>query len=183
MHDAVGHAVTVMVTHAGAARLGAADGPPQLRETLERIERVGRGAMGDLDRVLGLLEPLPPLGPALRALLADLPPHLAVTLELPCPAVDLTDPYTEVLHRAVREALTNTLKHSTATAAAVRLRRTRRALCLTVTDNGRPLPAGPPSSGRRGLAAAHHRAAALGGTLTAGPGPAGWRVEVELPWP
>ncbi|WP_285732651.1 sensor histidine kinase [Kitasatospora phosalacinea] len=186
LHDAVGHAVTVMVTHAGAARLGAVDGPPLLRETLERIERVGRGAMGDLDRVLGLLEPLPPptpLEPALRALLADLPPHLAVALELPSPAVELTAAHTEVLHQAVREALTNALKHSTATAATVRLHRTRHALRLAVTDNGRPAQVRSLPSSGRGLASARRRAAALGGRLTAGPGPEGWRVEVELPWP
>ncbi|WP_148283182.1 MULTISPECIES: histidine kinase [Kitasatospora] len=206
LHDAVGHAVTVMVTHAGAARLGAADGPPPLRETLARIERVGRGAMGDLDRVLGLLESSPPpprLEPALRALLADLPPRLSATLELSYPAADLTVSWVELFHQAAREALTNTLRHSTATATTVRLRRTRHGLRLTVTDNGRPAPATSRSSSGRGLASLRRRAAALGGTLTAGPtadqtadqtagpttgpttgpGPDGWRLEVELPWP
>ncbi|MFJ1751467.1 sensor histidine kinase [Kitasatospora sp. NPDC088134] len=182
LHDAVGHAVTVMVTHAGAARLCLGDGPAATEEALERIERVGRAAMGDLDRVLGLLEPAPP-GPlegVLRALLADLPPGLTGRLELPPSELELTPEQAEAVHRAVQESLTNTLRHSTATATTVRLSVGPTALRLVVTDNGRPQKGS--SGGGRGLAAMRHRVAALGGTLTAGPTARGWRLEVELPW-
>ncbi|WP_161801049.1 sensor histidine kinase [Kitasatospora griseola] len=182
LHDAVGHAVTVMVTHAGAARLCLPGGPPEVRVALERIERVGRDAMTDLDRVLGLLRPVPPLVHALRALLADLPPHLSPTLELDDAADRLTERQTEAFRRIVQESLTNTLKHSTATATTVRLAAAPDALRLTVTDNGSPTPGSSHRTSHRGLASMHRRAAALGGTLTAGPVADGWRVEVELPW-
>ncbi|MGW4380157.1 sensor histidine kinase [Kitasatospora sp. NPDC004531] len=182
LHDAVGHAVTVMVTHAGAARLCLPDGPPEVRSALERIERVGRDAMTDLDRVLGLLQPVPPLPHSLRALLAGLPPRLSARLELPETAVHLTDAQAETLHRVVQECLTNTLKHSTATAVTVRLTATPRALHLTATDNGTGgHHAGAAGTTPRGLASMRHRVTGLGGTLTAGPTAAGWRVEVRLP--
>ncbi|WP_051653614.1 sensor histidine kinase [Kitasatospora cheerisanensis] len=181
LHDAVGHAVTVMVTHAGAARLCLADGPPDVRAALERIERVGRDAMTDLDRVLGLLRPAPPLVHALNALLAGLPPRLSPTLELDDGAAELSDPLAEAVRRIVQESLTNTLKHSTATAAAVRLTTGARAVHLSVTDNGAPAPPRRRRGPARGLASMRHRAAALGGSLTAGPTGDGWRVEVRLP--
>ncbi|MFJ5229721.1 sensor histidine kinase [Kitasatospora sp. NPDC088391] len=184
LHDAVGHAVTVMVMHAGAARLCLGGGPAEARGALERIERVGRTAMEDLDKVLGLLEPSSP-GPlegVLRALLADLPPRLTGQLELPSSALELTPSQAEAVHRAVQESLTNTLRHSTATATTVRLSPGPAALRLVVTDNGRPLEGGSGGRGGRGLAAARHRVAALGGTVVAGPTAGGWRLEVVLPW-
>ncbi|WP_143200080.1 sensor histidine kinase [Kitasatospora sp. CB01950] len=187
LHDAVGHAVTVMVTHAGAARLCLPDGPPDVRAALERIERVGRDAMADLDRVLGLLQPAPPLAQALRALLADLPPHLSPALQLPSEVHHLTTEQSETIRRIVQESLTNTLKHSTATATTVRLTTAPHATRLTVTDNGSPVPQlaprPAPRTPPRGLASMRHRVTALGGTLTAGPDPDadGWRVEVQLP--
>ena len=53
LHDAVGHAVNVMVLHAGAARLATDD--PRTAASLREIEDTGRAALTDLDHMLGLL--------------------------------------------------------------------------------------------------------------------------------
>jgi signal transduction histidine kinase len=108
------------------------------------------------------------------------------------PAVDLT------AYRIVQESLTNVLRHAQATSATVRLRYQPDALEVEVDDDGRgsgPAQGAPgaaaappgggtpaPGSAGHGLAVMAERAAAVGGRLTAGPGPArGFRVHARLP--
>ncbi len=64
LHDAVGHAVNVMVLQAGAARLS--NRPDAAFVALREIENLGRSALTDLDHMLGLLDDTdaPVLGPA-----------------------------------------------------------------------------------------------------------------------
>ena len=80
-------------------------------------------------------------------------------------------------YRIVTEALTNVARHSTSASASVRLDPAPDGLHLEVTDRG--------SSGAWragvGLASMRERATELGGTLEAGPGPAGGRVAAMLP--
>jgi signal transduction histidine kinase len=88
-----------------------------------------------------------------------------------------------VAYRIVQEALTNVARHARASAATVSVRRERGAITVEVTDDGAPAaqtPASaPPGNGVRGM---RERAAALGGTLEAGPSPhGGWRVHAWLP--
>jgi signal transduction histidine kinase len=85
--------------------------------------------------------------------------------------------------RVVQEALTNAMKHAgpgSRVRADVAVDQSR--LRVEVTDSG---PVGPrpelPASGY-GLAGVKERVAIFGGTLTAGPDPAGgWRVTMSLP--
>jgi signal transduction histidine kinase len=98
------------------------------------------------------------------------------------------------VYRIVQEALTNALKHATEPASVqVRLEFSDPDLSVWVTDDGRadvlavvtgngtahrqPIAAG----GGHGVAGMAERAAAFGGTLTAGPRPAGgWEVSATL---
>ena len=80
-------------------------------------------------------------------------------------------------YRIVTEALTNVARHSTSASAAVRLEPAEDGLHLEVTDHG---TSGAWRPGV-GLASMRERAAELGGTLEAGPGPAGGRVAALLP--
>lgn len=82
--------------------------------------------------------------------------------------------------RIVGEALTNVLRHSEARHASVRIDRTTDVLAVTVHDPG---PARPPGhGGGDGIRGMRERAAALDGTLGAGPdGRGGWRVRAEVP--
>nr|BFE30336.1 hypothetical protein GCM10010200_025870 [Actinomadura rugatobispora] len=179
LHDAVGHAVTVMVTHAGAARLALGGEHPDVRSSLRRIEDTGRAAMADLDQVLGLLAadgPPPDLADALRTLVDGLPTGL--TAELSVDGTPLDEPVRRALYRAAQEALTNVVRHASATKVRITLSYHQEEITLRVTDNGTPAPHVP----GRGLTGMRERVERLGGTCDAGPAPAGgWRVEVRVP--
>ena len=89
------------------------------------------------------------------------------------------------LLRITQEALTNVRKHALAQRVDVRLRASADELELTVTDDGRGLPAFLPSdraSRHYGLATMRERAEGLGGTLTIATGPEqGTRIAVAVP--
>jgi signal transduction histidine kinase len=100
------------------------------------------------------------------------------------------------VYRIVQEALTNALKHAEEPASVqVRLEFSDPDISVRVTDDGRtavPVPAdgnghpgangnGRASGGGHGVAGMVERAAAFGGTLEAGPRPAGgWEVAATL---
>ncbi|MFJ8142920.1 histidine kinase [Streptomyces sp. NPDC096013] len=98
---------------------------------------------------------------------------------------DLAGPAGEAVFGIVREALTNALRYAPGAAVRIDVRREEGALDLAV-DNDPPRasaqPAGAGLGSGRGVAGMRERAAAVGGELTAGPGPGGgWRVRATLP--
>jgi len=83
-------------------------------------------------------------------------------------------------YRIVQESLTNVVRHAAASRAAVEVVYDDGMVTVTVTDDGR----GPRASAGtgRGLVGMRERAAAVGGSLTAGAGPAGgFQVRAALP--
>ncbi len=138
----------------------------------------GEGPPGD--RAAGL-DRLPALCDAVSA--AGAPVQLEVTGEkVPLgPAVD------QAAYRILQEALTNVLRHAGPDAsAAVRIGYQPEAMTITVTDNGTggPDPPGPAAGAGHGITGMTERAEALGGELTAEPGPdGGFRVTARLPVP
>ncbi|UUY05895.1 histidine kinase [Svornostia abyssi] len=190
LHDAVGHAVNVMVVQAGAGRFVTSDATA--REVLERIEAVGRTALSDLDRMLGLLdddgdgaprEPahgvadLPRLVDGVRATGAD------VTLRCDdLGDLDRERPLGAAVFRIVQEALTNAVKHAGPARIDVVVTGSAGELAVEVRDDGRGAAAQRPRDGGRGLAGMRERVAVLGGRLEAGPqAGGGFRVHARLP--
>ena len=101
--------------------------------------------------------------------------ELAGNLSTLPPGVELS------CYRIVQEALTNTLKHSGARHAQVSVRSDGRDVTVWVHDDGRGETASGQASGQ-GLIGLRERAAAYGGTLSAGPAPGGgYLVEAVLP--
>ncbi|WP_344595446.1 sensor histidine kinase [Actinomadura vinacea] len=182
LHDAVGHAVTVMVTHAGAARLALGGEHDDVRSSLRRIEDTGRAAMADLDQVLGLLGadgPPPDLADALRPLIDGLPGGLTAELSVDGDVAALAEPVRRTLYRAAQEALTNVVRHASAATVRISLARDEEEIMLRVTDDG---TAALPHVPGRGLTGMRDRVERLGGTCHAGPAPGGgWRVDVRVP--
>jgi signal transduction histidine kinase len=83
-------------------------------------------------------------------------------------------------YRIVQEALTNVLRHASATVARVSVTREDGALRVEVRDDG--VGVGAPGGSGNGLRGMRERAAALQGTLESGPAdPRGWRVLARLP--
>lgn len=84
-------------------------------------------------------------------------------------------------YRVIQEALTNTVKHASATRAPVVLRYDPDALQVEVTDDGsgHPQPTGRPGHGLIGM---RERTHLHGGRLSAGPAPGGgFAVSASFP--
>ncbi|MBW5484069.1 sensor histidine kinase [Streptomyces bambusae] len=186
LHDSIGHALTVAVMQAGAAR---AAGDPEFTErALIAIEETGRAALEDLERVLLVLresaQPVsqrPTLTEADRLLDSARASGAEVDAELSGPLEQLPGPVTREGYRILQEALTNVLRHCGPVPVRVRVEMDVGRLDLEVTN---PLPTGRPpamqgsGSGLRGL---RERAALLGGRADSGPHKGDWRVRVRLP--
>ncbi len=187
LHDAVGHAVNVMVLQAGAARLS--NRPDAAFVALREIENLGRSALTDLDHMLGLLDDTeaPIRAPAKTS--ADI---ATMVHELQTAGADITlhdSCETPVgrhvgaaAYRIVQEALTNALKHAGVAHVEVTVSCTRSELHLLVVDDGRAPPSRDSGRGGRGIVGMTERARVLGGRLRAGPAAGGgFRVEAMLP--
>ncbi|MFE1412005.1 sensor histidine kinase [Streptomyces sp. NPDC058746] len=185
LHDSIGHALTVAVVQAGAAR---AAGDPEFTErALCAIEETGRAAMEDLDRVLMVLRESgrppsqrPTLADADRLLESARASGAPVDAELSGPLEKLPGPVTREGYRILQEALTNVLRHSGPVPVRVRIEVAVGRLDLEVTN---PLPAeAAPVTGRgSGLRGIRERAALLGGEAETGPYGGNWRVRARLP--
>lgn len=194
LHDSIGHALTVAVVQAGAAR--AARNAEFTERALAAIEETGRGALEDLERVLGVLReqdrPVssrPTLAEADRILESARAAGAKVDAELTGPLESLPGPVSREGYRILQESLTNVLRHAGPVPARVRIAVDDGRLVLEVRN---PLPSGGSASGGvpavrssgrgGGLRGIRERAALLGGHALTGPDADGdWQVRAELP--
>ncbi|MFF8395510.1 sensor histidine kinase [Streptomyces sp. NPDC016172] len=185
LHDSIGHALTVAVVQAGAAR--AAGDPIFTDRALGAIEETGRAALEDLERVLGVLresgKPVsgrPTLADADRLLESARASGAKVDAEVTGPVEGVSGPVSREGYRILQESLTNVLRHAGAVPVRVRVHVADDILVLAIRS---PLPAGtPPGPGRgSGLRGIRERAALLGGRARTGPDAGDWQVHAELP--
>jgi signal transduction histidine kinase len=193
LHDVVAHSVSVMVVQAGAAEEVLGADPGKAREPLRSVQDTGRQALLELRRLLGVLRtdhseaalaPQPGLdqvgGLAAQVQGAGVAVELCVDGDrdgIPA-GVDLA------AYRIVQEALTNVLKHATASHAVVRVGYRPDAIELEVLDDGHgPLGAGHDGAGTgQGLIGMRERASLYGGVVEARPrAEGGFAVRARLP--
>jgi signal transduction histidine kinase len=191
LHDVVAHAVSVVVVQAQAGQRLVGRDDERARESLVAIEDTARTALVEMRRLLGMLRDAEPTTlapqPGLTRL-ADLiagvrEAGLDVSLEIDGDPVQLAPGLDLSAYRIVQEGLTNTLKHSEASSALVRVRYDLQLIELTVEDEG-PTTLRSPSdaSGGRGLGGMRERVALYGGRVESGPAEAGgWRLQARLP--
>jgi signal transduction histidine kinase len=196
LHDVVAHNISVINVQANTALHLMDRQPHRARSALTTINEVSGQALAELRSVLGVLRAVdesapraPAPGLARLGDLADTAAAAGVAVRLeesgqrvPLPAdVDLA------AYRIVQEALTNTARHSGSTSATIRIAYREDALVLEIHDGGARRPGRPPGQPRgtgSGIAGMTERAAALGGTLRAGPRPGGgFAVQARLPLP
>lgn len=194
MHDILAHAVSLMVVQAEAGPVAVRSDPEQAEAAFEAIAGAGRDAMVQLRRMLGApkeraqQEDGAPRAP--QPTVEDLPELAAQVsgtgLRMAFHTVGEARPVTPdcavAAYRITQEALTNIVKHAGARHADIRLTWEDDTLMIDITDDGPGSALALPSSGH-GLIGVRERAAACGGTATAGPrqdGP-GFQVSVRLP--
>jgi signal transduction histidine kinase len=190
LHDVVGHTLSLMVLQAGAERLALGGERPATREALVQIESAGRATLAELRRLVGVLrrdDEEPERGPTpglaqLDGLVESVrQTGLAVQLEVRGESRPLPPGLDVSAYRIVQEALTNTVKHTSASHARVCIGYGNRELSIEVTDDG-PTAAAATANGGHGLLGMRERVTLYGGQLSVGPRPdGGFAVRALLP--
>jgi two-component system, NarL family, sensor histidine kinase DesK len=161
LHDILGHSLTVITVKAElAGRLMDAD-PARARAEVADLERLSRDALMDVRRAVEGFRELTLPGELARA--RESLRSAGIEADLPGSAEVVPSDMREVFAWAVREGVTNVIRHSGATRCTVRLTAER----VEVLDNGAGTPpeAMRQDHGGHGLAGLRERATAAGATL------------------
>jgi two-component system sensor histidine kinase DesK len=171
LHDSLGHSLSVIALKSELARRLLPADTARADAELADVERVAREALASVrETVSGYRQPSLAIELAgARAALAA----AGIEGDVEPPPEDLPRDVDVVLGWAVREGVTNVLRHSRANRARIRVVCDGAAWSVEVIDDGRgagapgeTLPAGRPGIGLTGL---RERAARLGGRVEAGP--------------
>ena len=198
LHDLLGHTLSVMVVKAEAVRrLAPRDGQEAARQAAD-IEEIGRKALAEVRAAVtgyrgkGFAAELA----SARKVLAD----AGITAVLRVAEVRIPPEAGALLGWAVREGVTNVIRHSGARRCEIELRTGDEGLALEIRDdgsgNGTATTAEGPGARRRatgggapeprrghGLVGLRERLAAVGGTLEAGPlAGGGFLLRVTVPY-
>ncbi|HZU11759.1 MAG TPA: sensor histidine kinase [Chloroflexota bacterium] len=178
LHDLLGHSLSLIALKSELVGKLIPIAPERALAENHDVEAVARRALGEVrEAVAGYRQPslASELENAREILTAA-----GIRLECEGEAGGLPPAQEAVLAWAVREGVTNVIRHSRATRCTIRIRRDGNDTTVEVTDDG--IGAGaevPAGSGVRGLA---ERAAALGGRCEDGVLPeGGFRLAVILP--
>jgi two-component system sensor histidine kinase DesK len=177
LHDLLGHTLSVIAIKSElAARLADRD-PAAARAEIEDVERIAREALG---QVRGAVAGMRAVG--LDAEFANARLALAaveVEFDYARTEPSLHPELETVLAFALREAVTNIVRHAEARQAEARLERDRAHVVFTIRDDGRG-GARPDGHGLKGM---RERIESLGGSLSlvsvAGQGT---ELSIRLPW-
>jgi signal transduction histidine kinase len=192
LHDVLGHHLSLINVRAGVALHLLDNRPEEARRALEAIKAASAEALREVRGVLAALHPTDGTAPrAPTQGLADLDELVAQTVAADLPVAVLRSGAVRALpaevdraaYRIVQEALTNVRRHAGPGAhATVRVGYGDDTLTLQITDDGAaPAPTTLDNPGN-GIPGMRERAAALGGSLAAGPrASGGFQVEATLP--
>jgi two-component system, NarL family, sensor histidine kinase DesK len=179
LHDLLGHTLSVMVVKAQAVRRLAPRDGERAAEQAADIESIGRDALQQVRlavtgyRGRGLDAEID----GARTALADAGIEAVIRRDTPVAASPETD---ALLGWAVREGVTNVIRHSGARRCEIAIDRNGSEVLLKIVDNGSDAPPGfAPGNGLRGLT---ERMTGSGGTIeTSTAEGGGFRLTVTLP--
>ncbi|MGW9171797.1 histidine kinase [Streptomyces decoyicus] len=191
LHDVLAHSISVINVQAGVGLALLDSDLEQARTALTTIKDASKEALGEVRQVLDTLR-APGNAPRSPAPGLDRLPELTEQARSAGLAVEVTTegtraalpPGTDLAaFRIVQEALTNIVRHSGSRTARVLLHYAPEALEIRVDDDGPATSVTDgPTGGGNGLAGMRERAAALGGSVAAGPRPdGGFRVRARIP--
>jgi signal transduction histidine kinase len=197
IHDVLAHTLaglTIQLEATSALVQQGADRDTVLAR-IQRAHDLARDGLRETRRAVGALRgDRLPASAGIEALVADYrsAADASARLTFDGDADRLAGATGETVTRVIQEALTNVLKHARGADVSVAVHAGEgpgQEVVVVVDD--RPRRDRPPpqpsvvaaSGGGYGLRGMHERAAALGGTVSAGPDGDGWRVELRLPPP
>jgi signal transduction histidine kinase len=188
LHDSAGHAINVILVHAGLGRVRT-DHDPVARETFETIEEVARQTVADIDQMVTALRedasgPAVEPPPGLAALESLTQRHRAAGLDVTTGVHGDRRPLAPSLdrgaYRILQEALTNAARHGDGS-ADVGIAFGPTALEITVANRIRADHTARNPRGGHGLVGMRERAALLGGNLHTTAHNGQFRVHARLP--
>ncbi|HEX8243379.1 MAG TPA: sensor histidine kinase [Longimicrobium sp.] len=174
LHDVLGHTLSLIVLKAELASRLAGRDPERAAAEIRDVERVSRKALAEVREAIRgyhatLEDEVARAGSLLRA--AGI--HAGLAVQLP----PLDRAREEAVALALREAVTNVVRHSGATTCTVRLAASDAGCTLAVEDDGR----GGITAEGQGLRGMRERVEALGGTVR-WTCRRGTTLTVTLPW-
>ena len=189
LHDVVAHAMTVMIAQSEVARALVREQPDDSERALGVVIGTGRDALRGMRAIVtaegeATTEPIPT---------PDALPDLVAAVRSPACQADfretgerraLTAPAMLALHHAIREALTNAVRHTQPPPVriAVQVAWSPASVVAEVSDDGGAGHSGSDLGTGTGLVGLAERIRLAGGTLRSGrDGSRGWRVRVALP--
>ncbi|WIY74619.1 sensor histidine kinase [Streptomyces anulatus] len=190
LHDVLAHSISVINVQAGVGLALLDSDPEQARSALTTIKGASKEALDEVRQVLANLR-TPGDAPMSPAPGLDRLPELVeqagsagltVTVESEGDPAAVPPGAGLAAFRIIQEALTNVVRHSGSRTALVRIGYGSGRVRLRIDDAG-PATGDDAGGGGNGLVGMRERAAALGGTIEAGPRPdGGFRVLAELPF-
>lgn len=171
LHDLVGHSLTAITVKSNLARqLAENEQSPALAEIAE-VEQLSRQALADVRAAVSGYRDVTLASELARA--RELLRASGIVADIPTATEPANPVAQELFGWAVREGVTNVVRHASATRCTVVVS----AAGVTVTDDG----AGVESREGNGLSGLRERADASGARVTAGPiDPRGWQLRVTL---
>ena len=160
LHDVLGHTLSVIALKAELAAKLADRDPQRAVDEIREVERISREALGDVRgaidgmRAHGLSGELRSAAVALQS--------AGIRLDADIAHVPLSPRSETVLALALREAVTNVVRHARAGACRVELRADDDRVVLTVADDGH----GGPLREGHGLSGMRERIASAGGSIS-----------------
>jgi signal transduction histidine kinase len=195
VHDVVGHGLAVINLQAAVALHVVGRRPEQAEVALAAIKRSSKEALEELRGTLAVFRqpqpdhpdaawrPAPGLGQLDALIAAVAEGGLAVEVAVTGERADLPAVVDLAAYRIVQESLTNVVRHAGPATATVRVGYAPGAVVVEIADTGRGRPSGAAGPAGQGIAGMRERAAAVGGTLEAGPSAeGGFRVRARLPF-
>lgn len=174
LHDVVAHSMSVITVQASTARYRQPGLDEAIQQEFEEIAASSRRALGEMRGLLGILRghdtaPTAPL-PSLSDVTELVESTRASGVEIAYAGTDAVVPDAVGLtaFRVVQEALSNALRHAPGSAVTVTITDDGNDLRVSVSNSPPERSDEPTPGAQLGLAGIRERAAALGGSVTAG---------------
>jgi two-component system sensor histidine kinase DesK len=174
LHDLLGHTLSLITLKAELARKLVDRDPQRAKREMLDVEHTSRAALADVREAISGYR-----GQGLAAELIRARKTLetaGITVDSEFDELPLTPAQETVLALALREAVTNVVRHAQARQCSVRLQRENNQCMLEIADNGRGADT-PEGNGLRGM---RERLEAVGGSLQR-QSRAGTRLIIHLP--